>query len=539
MSEDQVIENMRVIVAEKLNTIPNFNEDVKYVAEYIVLLMSNGGSIESIVQELTSLFDNVPADALTDVVQTAFFALEAVQQGETVENIVNKIRSVAGNAQVSPAQEVPAMEQQQVLEQQQQIPQQLEQQQQKQLPSQHMLQSQHLPTQQEQEMSNANGGPVSAFANIIPTGPSAMTSTDTEMDIVSTGFQPRFNQRDNGIAKRGARGGRGGRGASRGATRGGRNSNLARFNPLAKALGMDSDGSVNVVHHKKEGRCKLFPRCPLGRSCPHAHPTKVCNEYPNCPKPAGTCEYLHPNEDEELMREMEKTREEFQKRKEAMIAARTKPVQTGIVLCKFGVICSNPMCPFGHPTPANEDAKVIDLMWCANNLKCQDPQCTKAHSSLSKIKSIAPMGSNAMAAPIAATRAPVEKSLDQCKFGTKCTNKHCKYRHARSHVMCREGADCTRLDCFFGHPINENCRFAVECKNPKCLFKHPEGRVLTEKPASSFNTSAPSFTPGASNSFNTSERPFALPEGSEIRPAPTQEGLVSMHATNDQDTDMN
>uniref|UniRef100_UPI000392CFE6 NUCLEAR POLYADENYLATED RNA-BINDING PROTEIN NAB2 n=1 Tax=Saccharomyces cerevisiae TaxID=4932 RepID=UPI000392CFE6 len=77
---------------------------------------------------------------------------------------------------------------------------------------------------------------------------------------------------------------------------------------------------------KKEGRCRLFPHCPLGRSCPHAHPTKVCNEYPNCPKPPGTCEFLHPNEDEELMKEMERTREEFQKRKADLLAAKRKPV---------------------------------------------------------------------------------------------------------------------------------------------------------------------------------------------------------------------
>nr|2JPS_A Chain A, Nuclear polyadenylated RNA-binding protein NAB2 [Saccharomyces cerevisiae]3LCN_A Chain A, Nuclear polyadenylated RNA-binding protein NAB2 [Saccharomyces cerevisiae]3LCN_B Chain B, Nuclear polyadenylated RNA-binding protein NAB2 [Saccharomyces cerevisiae] len=97
MSQEQYTENLKVIVAEKLAGIPNFNEDIKYVAEYIVLLIVNGGTVESVVDELASLFDSVSRDTLANVVQTAFFALEALQQGESAENIVSKIRMM--NAQ--------------------------------------------------------------------------------------------------------------------------------------------------------------------------------------------------------------------------------------------------------------------------------------------------------------------------------------------------------------------------------------------------------------------------------------------------------
>lgn len=502
MSQEQFTENLKVIVAEKLGTLPNFHEDIKYVAEYIVLLMVNGGTVETVVQELSTLFDSVSPNSLTDVVQTAFFALEALQQGETVDSIVSKIRGT-GSAPVVPE------------------PQQVQQVQQIQQP-QMMAQQEALAAQE----------PLSAFANFVPKQPVAQPEQSNDM-----GSQTQYSQKVGAVGKQ--RGGRGGRGASRGASRGHSRNQNARFNPLAKALGINGDNvNVNFVHQKKEGRCRLFPRCPLGRSCPHAHPTKVCNEYPNCPKPPGTCEYLHPNEDEDLMREIEKTREEFQQRKAAIIAARTKPVSTGIVLCKFGALCSNPMCPFGHPTPADEDAKVLELLWCADNLQCSDKNCKKAHSSLSKIREVAPLGQKNFSRPGPAAPRAQEKSLEQCKFGTHCTNKRCKYRHARSHVMCREGANCTRIDCFFGHPINEDCKFGIECRNANCLFRHPEGRVLPQKTKSAAGNQT--FTPTDNNGSNTSQRMFALPEGAHIENAGNQAGLQSIHANAqpDNDTDM-
>lgn len=61
--KEDMFNNLKLVIAENLKTLPNFNEDVNYVAEYIVLLMSNGGNLESVVQELTSLFDTVPAEA--------------------------------------------------------------------------------------------------------------------------------------------------------------------------------------------------------------------------------------------------------------------------------------------------------------------------------------------------------------------------------------------------------------------------------------------------------------------------------------------
>lgn len=521
MSQEEYTENLKVIVAEKLSTLQGFTEDIKYVAEYIVLLMVNGGTVETVVQELLTLFDSVPAESLMDVVQTAFFALEALQQGETVNSIVNKIRGVPEVQSQQMA--LPAQQQQQQQSQREAQP--LSQQHQ-QLESGEYRQPQQVP---------------SAFSGIVPL---ANQDNREAPQFTLTGFQPQFDQQratsNTGRPRGGARGGRGSlRGASRGSHR---NNNNSRFNPLAKALGMESDPNSNSsnVHHRKEGRCKVFPRCPLGKTCPHAHPTKVCNDYPNCPKPAGTCEYLHPNQDEDLMREIERTRDEFQQRKAAILAARSKPIRTGIVLCKFGHLCTNPMCPFGHPTPANEDAKVIDLVWCPDNLNCTDPNCKRAHSSISKIKQVQPMGKAKNIATSGESYCskpmgkPIEKSLEQCKFGAHCTNKRCKYRHARSHIMCREGANCTRIDCLFGHPINEDCKFGVACRNAYCLFRHPEGRVLPEKKYDASSNA---------NSTSTSERVFAMPESAAIEPVADQNrGEQLFAATNsqqvDHDTDM-
>ena len=571
MSQDQFSENLKIIVAEKLKGLQNFNEDVKYVAEYIVLLIINGGTVESIVPELTTLFDAVPIESLTSVVQTAFFALEALQQGEPAENIVAKIQEM-NNAESQGQQQQQQQQQQQPAPQQQQpVPQQQPQQ----LPgiaSNHassvpqQQQEQPQPQPQQQQQQNEPAPLVSAFSGIV--------ATPAKTDDTIVAVQPRFSQRGGAVGKRG-RGGRGGaRGGSRASTRGNYGNSGDRFNPLAKALGMGGSGAsnVNYVSKKKEGRCKLFPHCPLGKSCPHAHPTRVCNDYPNCPKPVGTCEYLHPDEDQELMKDIEKTREEFQKRKEAFLAARTRPVQTGIVICKFGVMCSNPMCPFGHPTPANEDAKVIDLMWCENNLTCQDPTCKKAHSSLSKLRPVSGMGrpQNAgMGHPQSAgnpadSRPPVEKSLEQCKYGTHCTNKRCKFRHARSPVMCRDGANCTRIDCIFGHPINEDCRFGINCTNAACLFRHPEGRIQPVKkgqqqqqqqPDQQQQQQQPMFgeqqqqqqnagglqsmwgAQPAQQNVPMNQRSFALPEGSHIEAAPKQENFAPAPAFAPQDND--
>lgn len=277
-----------------------------------------------------------------------------------------------------------------------------------------------------------------------------------------------------------------------------KNSAFKNSAAFEKALNLSSNDSFKL---KKKGRCHKFPHCPHGRECIYSHPTKTCFQFPNCPNPQGTCSYLHPGEDDELIAELAKTKQEFinQKREQQ---PRFIQQNTGITLCKFGTLCTNPQCPFGHPTPANEDAKVIKYEWCAENLKCENPTCDKAHSSLSKIKPVQ------SAQPV-----QQEKSLDACKFGSHCTNRYCKFRHARTPVLCRDGENCQRIDCFFSHPLNEDCRFGEGCKNPNCLFKHPNGKA----PAAALPTGNLTWT-------KTNERQFAVPEDQVLEQAPPQQG---------------
>ena len=53
------------------------------------------------------------------------------------------------------------------------------------------------------------------------------------------------------------------------------------------------------------------------------------------------------------------------------------------MLCRYSVGCSNPRCPYSHPSPA-ADAKtgmVLSEEACEEGRNCKDPECTKSHVS--------------------------------------------------------------------------------------------------------------------------------------------------------------
>lgn len=125
---------------------------------------------------------------------------------------------------------------------------------------------------------------------------------------------------------------------------------------------------------------------------------------------------------------------------------------------------------------------------CKFGTKCTNAHCRYSHPS-----------------PVATSESGVVLSNDPCENGRDCKDKDCTKAHvspavlnpnaehstpaaapppARAHptssVPCRFGLNCTRPGCTFVHPqrSSQPCRFGTACTRAACTFQHPPGRVL-------------------------------------------------------------
>ncbi|VEU21995.1 DEKNAAC102996 [Brettanomyces naardenensis] len=529
-------QQLKTQIASKLEGL-NLSEDPEYVAEFLLVLISNNRTPDEILHEFNALF----GDAV---------------DGNFINEVVNEVRNPQQQRGEQQQQEQ-LQQQQQEQEQQEQEQLQQQQQQQLQLQQQQEQQQQQLQQSTQQQSLPEPQQPQSAFqpsafqGSFQPSSafqPSFVRSLPSSIPKAPVHQQVRFEE-SGSLPMEDIRGTPAVGGADQitssfnrfnakahGISKGGNFKNKKSFamrneqnfqDLMNKSLNSTGPQTTHFVPKKTLGRCKHFPHC-RDRNCRYAHPTKMCFAFPNCPNPPGTCNYLHPGEDDALIEELEKVKQErfAQKleRNNNMIKQVSKQVEqrllqqtNGIALCKFGSVCQRELCPFGHPTPANKDAKVLVLEWCPANKSCVDPNCVKAHSSPNYKAPEKTIGGGA-GAP-ATSGAAVEKTLEQCKFGKRCKNFRCPKRHATTTVLCRDGANCTRIDCYFQHPIDEDCKFGANCKNPNCPFKHPEGRQLNN---GGRNMVWVNQEQDGSKSA-TDQRQFAVPEDQVMEQAPLQE----------------
>ncbi|GAA5845655.1 hypothetical protein JCM11251_002080 [Rhodosporidiobolus azoricus] len=150
-----------------------------------------------------------------------------------------------------------------------------------------------------------------------------------------------------------------------------------------------------------------------------------------------------------------------------------KPAQEAI--CKHGVDCSKPQCPYSHPSPVatKESGLVLSSEPCEKQLKCEDADCSKSHVSKAQLTappsavSSGPSHVVAPSRPGSSATAAAAAAGTPCKFGAACTRPGCFFTHpwdvsgmptgtggGAAATPCRYGAACTRADCHFSHPSN-------------------------------------------------------------------------------------
>ncbi|KAG0325616.1 hypothetical protein BGZ99_000385 [Dissophora globulifera] len=188
-------------------------------------------------------------------------------------------------------------------------------------------------------------------------------------------------------------------------------------------------------------RCRFWPNCSQGDQCQYWHPRELCTEFPNCPKTADTCLFIHPLAEPTAEQVAAATRQ-------ALMQSMRSNVRNG-----------------SGTGGAEGDAPIL----------------------------------NAMQLPFA-----LGNGVQDCKFGARCTRPDCKFRHPQketSQQPCRFFPNCTKPNCPFFHPPygeplaqkdttmdesgsgvagNGECKFNP-CTRVGCPFRHVPGSTSHNK----------------------------------------------------------
>ncbi|KAG0373470.1 hypothetical protein BGX24_011669 [Mortierella sp. AD032] len=232
-----------------------------------------------------------------------------------------------------------------------------------------------------------------------------------------------------------------------------------------KAIELESAGIM---------RCRFWPNCAQGENCQFWHPKALCADYPNCPKTADTCLYVHPL--------AEPTAEQVAAaaRQALMQSMRNNPNNPGAPAlnalqmpfalgnqrpddCKFGARCTRPDCKFRHPEGtassqppqfSHQPAQTQQQQQqpCRFYPHCTKPNCPFFHPSTSDATA---QGSSMEIAETAEGQETLNRLPMPCRFGDQCTRPGCHFTHPRdgaaSNIPLCKFNPCTRPGCPFRH----------------------------------------------------------------------------------------
>lgn len=175
---------------------------------------------------------------------------------------------------------------------------------------------------------------------------------------------------------------------SAGADRQKKNSSIKHKEKIQNPVDITTESETQPNIPSSLERCKFWPNCRNGSSCPYIHPTEPCQLFPRC-KFGATCTFVHPP-------------------------------------CRYGALCTRPDCAFTHsskkvlPVVSANPAQIV----CRFQNRCTNPHCQFYHPPVV-----------VQAPPIivrsSASTVPVFNSQIPCRYGSGCTNRtKCPFLHS-------------------------------------------------------------------------------------------------------------